>query len=311
DALDTSYAHLRHSYGGRRSVISRRCTARTELPVEIEGGSAARRNTRSRRRWRRRARLHRRGHRLERPQLMERRARLAQAGWTSGRGPQGVDLREGGPATQSEHDRNPPHSCRTPRTAEARVASRAAACHSRTAPSQRQVPYMPSVYGSCCWWGPGPSSAARTIRTSSSPEPGSWIEGSGRPGPPTIHCAIGPSSDFATRIAPRCGEGIRIIGRSPSRTMASSRSGRAATRANRIQSRSSRSKNASALWSLGNIAKPSSGVNGGPASQTQGRGMRAPVPDVLQVGTRYRQQCPAPLTDQAKGDDRGPGLWRR
>src|SRR5699024_4814512 len=73
----------------------------------------------------------------------------------------------------------------------------------------------------------------------------------------------------------------------------------------------SRSKNASALWSLGNIAKPSSGVNGGPASQTQGRGMRAPVPDVLQVGTRYRQQCPAPLTDQAKGDDRGPGLWRR
>src|SRR5699024_3037210 len=86
---DEPNAYLRSDTGGRRSVRARRGPARTGRPGEIEGGSAAGRDTRWRRRWRRRARLHRRGHRLERPQLMERRARLAQAGWTSGRGPQG------------------------------------------------------------------------------------------------------------------------------------------------------------------------------------------------------------------------------
>src|SRR5699024_2672216 len=34
-------------------------------------------------------------------------------------GPQGADLREGGPATRSDHDRHPSHGCRTARTAEA------------------------------------------------------------------------------------------------------------------------------------------------------------------------------------------------
>src|SRR5690625_7584747 len=48
--VDEPNAYLRSDTGGRRSVRARRRPARTELPVEIEGGSAARRNARARRR---------------------------------------------------------------------------------------------------------------------------------------------------------------------------------------------------------------------------------------------------------------------